>query len=161
MVKEGNDAGFSEETYRIGLYGIDYNDKTKDLINQLEICTDEEHTNLALKVFNKLQSMGCIEQLDSYSYNIDEDLKEDTHAKYAKPEGDRISSYNNALKYAKQENKPYIYGYTNYTGKFFALNQPIKCIDPTTKEDTQKFKDQYKNCVTIYMVYPDKEPILV
>lgn len=90
----------------------------------------------------------------------EESLAEETHAQYAKPEGDRVAAYNNALKYAKKENKPFIYGYTNHTGKFFALNQPVKCADPTTKEDTKKFKNQYKNCTTVYIAYPDKEPIV-
>ena len=42
----------------------------------------------------------------------EESLAEETHAQYAKPEGDRVAAYNNALKYAKKENKPFIYGYT-------------------------------------------------
>ena len=71
---------------------------------------------------------------------IDESLTEDTHAKYAKPEGDRIGAFNNALKYAKKENKPFIYGYTNSDEKFFALDQPIKCTDINTQ--TKEFKNK-------------------
>ena len=83
------------------------------------------------------------------------EIVEDTHAKYAKPEGNRTSAFNNALTYAKKENKPFIYGYTNHTGKFFALDQPIKVTeDPVSSE--RAFRDQYKNCAIVYMVYPDK-----
>lgn len=82
-------------------------------------------------------------------------LDEDTHAKYAKPEGNRTSAFNNALTYAKKENKPFIYGYTNHTGKFFALDQPIKIAeDPVSAE--RAFRDQYKNCTIVYIAYPDK-----
>lgn len=86
---------------------------------------------------------------------INESLIEDTHAKYAKPEGDRIGAFNNALKYAKKENKPFIYGYTNSTGKFFALDQPIKCTDINIQ--TNEFKNKYKNCNIVYTAYPDKD----
>ena len=86
---------------------------------------------------------------------IDESLTEDTHAKYAKPEGDRIGAFNNALKYAKKENKPFIYGYTNSDEKFFALDQPIKCTDINTQ--TKEFKNKYKNCNVVYVAYPDKD----
>ena len=85
------------------------------------------------------------------------ELAEETHAKYAKPEGDRIAAYNNALKYAKKENKPFIYGYTQMgDGKFFALEQPIK-ISSTPAEAEKEFKNKYKRCSTVYTVYPDKE----
>lgn len=86
---------------------------------------------------------------------IDESLTEDTHAKYAKPEGDRIGAFNNALKYAKKENKPFIYGYTNSDEKFFALDQPIKCTD--INNQTKEFKNKYKNCNVVYVAYPDKD----
>jgi hypothetical protein len=85
----------------------------------------------------------------------EEPLEEETHARYAKPEGDRVAAYNNALTYAKECNKPFIYGYINHTGKFFALEQPIKIItDPMTAE--KEFRNQYKNCKGIHVVYPDK-----
>ncbi len=85
----------------------------------------------------------------------EETIQEDTHAKYAKPEGDKVASYNNALTYAKKENKPFIYGYTNHTGKFFALDQPIK-ISGDVVESERAFRDQYKNSNVVYIVYPDK-----
>lgn len=79
-------------------------------------------------------------------------LTEDTHTKYAKPEGDRVAAYQNALKYANKENCPFIYGYINNAkeGKFFALEQPIKRTD----ESEADFKNKYKNCEVIYVAYP-------
>ena len=85
------------------------------------------------------------------------ELAEETHAKYAKPEGDRIAAYNNALKYAKKENKPFIYGYTQTgDGKFFALEQPIK-VSSSPAEAEEEFRNQHKRCSTVYMAYPEKE----
>lgn len=80
-------------------------------------------------------------------------LTEDSHAKVAKPEGDRIKAYNNALKYAKKDNIPYCYGYTNNRlgGKFFAFDQPFKWDG-----DDKAFRSQYKNAGVIYIAYPDK-----
>ena len=88
--------------------------------------------------------------------NLDDSLDEETHARFAKPEGDRIKAFNNALKYAKKDNKPYIYGYANHTGKFFALEQPIKIADNDGFKAEQAFKSKYKNCKLIYTAYPDK-----
>lgn len=103
----------------------------------------------------------CKEILDRlYEDNLDElakSLAEETHAKYAKPEGDRVAAYNNALKYAKKENKPFIYGYTQMgDGKFFALEQPIK-ISSSPAEAEEEFRSQHKRCSTVYMAYPEKE----
>ncbi|MDY2736886.1 hypothetical protein [Intestinibacter sp.] len=86
----------------------------------------------------------------------EESLGEETHAKYAKPAGDKVKAYNNALKYAKKENKPFIYGYTNHTGKFFAADTPMKVSgDPVDAE--KEFRNRYKNCSVVYIAYPDKE----
>lgn len=82
-------------------------------------------------------------------------LNEDTHAKYAKPVGNYVEAYNNALKYAKKENRPFIYGYAGEGGKFFALDNPISC--PSVKECVTKFKQQYKNAHVVYVAYPDKD----
>lgn len=80
-------------------------------------------------------------------------LTEGSHAKVAKPEGDRIKAYNNALKYAKKDNAPYCYGYTNsrLSGKFFAFDQPFRWDG-----DDKAFRSQYKNTGVIYVAYPDK-----
>ena len=86
----------------------------------------------------------------------EESLAEETHAKYAKPEGDRVAAYNNALKYAKKENKPFIYGYTNHAGKFFAAETPMK-VKGSPADAEKEFRSRYKNCNAIYVVYPDKD----
>ena len=86
----------------------------------------------------------------------EEVVEEETHAQFAKPEGNRIQAYNNALKYAKQHNADFIYGYTNHTGKFFALEQPIKMSDEPGKTE-KEFRNKYKNCRTVYVAYPDKD----
>ena len=86
----------------------------------------------------------------------EESLAEETHAKYAKPEGDRVAAYNNALKYAKKENKPFIYGYTNRTGKFFAAETPMK-VKGSPADAEKEFRSRYKNCNVVYVAYPDKD----
>ena len=83
-------------------------------------------------------------------------LAEETHAQYAKPEGDRVAAYNNALKYAKKENKPFIYGYTNRTGKFFAAETPMK-VKGSPADAEKEFRSRYKNCNVVYVAYPDKD----
>lgn len=101
----------------------------------------------------KCQKCGG-EVVDGKCTSCDE-LQEETHAQFAKPEGNRIQAFNNALKYAKRDNADYIYGYTNHTGKFFALEQPIKVKgDISTVE--KEFRNQYKNCKVVYVAYPDK-----
>ena len=67
-----------------------------------------------------------------------------------------INCFNNALEYAKKENKPFIYGYTNHTGKFFAAEQPMK-VSGRPVDAEKEFKSRYKNCSVIYVVYPDKD----
>lgn len=74
----------------------------------------------------------------------------------AKPEGDKVKAYNNALKYAKKENKPFIYGYTNHTGKFFAADTPMK-VSGNPADAEKEFRNRYKNCSVVYVAYPDKE----
>lgn len=86
----------------------------------------------------------------------EESLAEETHAQYAKPEGDRVAAYNNALKYAKKENKPFIYGYTNHAGKFFAAETPMK-VKGSPADAEKEFRGRYKNCNAVYVVYPDKD----
>lgn len=86
----------------------------------------------------------------------EESLAEETHAQYAKPEGDRVAAYNNALKYAKKENKPFIYGYTNRAGKFFAAETPMK-VKGSPADAEKEFRSRYKNCNVVYVAYPDKD----
>ena len=86
----------------------------------------------------------------------EESLAEETHAQYAKPEGNRVAAYNNALKYAKKENKPFIYGYTNRAGKFFAAETPMK-VKGSPADAEKEFRSRYKNCNVLYVAYPDKD----
>ena len=124
----------------------------------------ERHTDEDEFSYDSLAEMyedeECKEILDRiYKDNLaklTKSLSEETHAKYAKPEGDRVAAFNNALTYAKKENKPFIYGYTNHTGKFFAAEQPMK-VTGHPAEAEKEFRKQYKNCVVVYVAYPDKE----
>lgn len=77
-------------------------------------------------------------------------------SKDAKPEGDKVKAYNNALTYAKKENKPFIYGYTNRNGKFFAADTPMK-VSGSPVDAEKEFRKRYKNCSVVYVAYPDKE----
>lgn len=77
-------------------------------------------------------------------------------SKDAKPEGDKVKAFNNALTYAKKENKPFIYGYTNRNGKFFALDNPMK-VSGSPVDAEKEFRKRYKNCSVVYIAYPDKE----
>ena len=124
----------------------------------------ERHTEEEEFSFDSLSDMyedkECKEILDRiYENNLDElakSLIEETHAKYAKPEGDRVAAYNNALKYAKKENKPFIYGYTNRAGKFFAAETPMKVTGKPVDAE-KEFRSRYKNCNVLYVAYPDKD----
>lgn len=123
-----------------------------------EINTDEEEFSFE-SLAEMYEDKECKEILDRlYENNLDElakSLSEETHAKYAKPEGDRIAAYNNALKYAKKENKPFIYGYTNRAGKFFAAETPMK-VTGSPADAEKEFRSRYKNCDTVYVAYPEK-----
>lgn len=108
-------------------------------------------------VDNAIEEMEEVseEEFEEVEENED-DLKEETHAQYAKPEGNKVQAYNNALKYAKQYNKPFIYGYSQIgDGKFFALEQPIK-VSGEIRDAEKDFRNRYKRCSTVYVVYPDK-----
>lgn len=91
-----------------------------------------------------------------------EQISEDTHNKYVIPEGDKVKAFNNAVVYAQKENCPFIYGYTNgrLDGKFFALQQPIRCKgEDTVNKVVDEFNKKYKNSVVVYVAYPDQEVV--
>ena len=81
-----------------------------------------------------------------------------THLVEAKQPGDKVLSYNFALSVAKKYGKPVIYGYTDKVrdGKFFSLPLPRLC-DKAIGECEREFRNQYRNCDTVYIAYPDKE----
>ena len=155
----------------IGAY-LDYNTRTSMFTLGLSIYHasednnanyPERHTDEEEFSYESLAAMyedeDCREYLDRiYADNLTKltkPLDEETHAQYAKPEGNKVQAYNNALKYAKKAEVPYIYGYSNHTGKFFALEQPIK-VTGTARDSEKEFRSRYKNCGVVYMVYPDK-----
>ncbi len=98
--------------------------------------------------------LAVIPGVDNYEI-IHEELNE---AK-AKPEADKVQSYNNGLKLAKAYGKPVIYGYTNssYGNKFFELDDPIICDN--VSDETKKFRQQYKSCNVVYVAYPSGQLI--
>jgi hypothetical protein len=156
----------------VGAY-LDYSAKTKTFTLGLSIYHasednnaeyPESHTDEEEFSYDSLAEMyedeECKEILDRiYLDNLaklTKSLSEETHAQFAKPEGNRVQAFNNALKYAKQYNKPFIYGYTNHTGKFFAAETPMK-VTGSPADAEKEFRSRYKNCSVIYVVYPDKE----
>lgn len=84
----------------------------------------------------------------------DDELAEDTHAQYAKPEGNHAAAKANAMRYARRDRCSYIYGYTDRNGKFFALEQPIKACDLTKAE--KDFRSKYTRCNVIHAAHPEK-----
>ena len=132
-------------------------DKMVEALNEAD--EDEVECQLCHEMLNKADA----EKIDGIGYVCeackeaicDKGLDEDAHAQYAKPEGDRVAAYNNALKYAKKENKPFIYGYTNRAGKFFAAETPMK-INGSPADAEKEFRSRYKNCDTVYVAYPEK-----
>ena len=85
----------------------------------------------------------------------DDELIEDTHAKYAKPEGDRAAAKANAQRYADKEGVSFIYGYTDRDGKFFALEQP-KPMGKDLAKAEKEFRSKYTRCNVIHAAHPDK-----
>ena len=131
---------------------IEHKDSILDTIDHIKE-EEQEHIDELIDATTEIP----FDKEEAHDFAVEEEsLAEETHAKYAKPEGDRVAAYNNALKYAKKENKPFIYGYTNRAGKFFAAETPMKVKgNPTDAE--KEFRSKYKNCSVVYMVYPDKD----
>ena len=136
---------------------IEHKDNILDTIDHIKE-EEQEHIDELIGATTEIPFDKEEEHEEHQDFAAEEgELAEETHAKYAKPEGDRIAAYNNALKYAKKENKPFIYGYTQTgDGKFFALEQPIK-VSSSPAEAEEEFRNQHKRCSTVYMAYPEKE----
>ena len=131
---------------------IEHKDSILDTIDHIKE-EEQEHIDELIDATTEIP----FDKEEAHDFAVEEEsLAEDTHAKYAKPEGDRVAAYNNALKYAKKENKPFIYGYTNRAGKFFAAETPMK-VKGSPANAEKEFRSKYKNCSVVYMVYPDKE----
>ena len=136
---------------------IEHKDNILDTIDHIKE-EEQEHIDELIGATTEIPFDKEEEHEERQDFAAEEgELAEETHAKYAKPEGDRVAAYNNALKYAKKENKPFIYGYTQTgDGKFFALEQPIK-VSSSPAEAEEEFRNQHKRCSTVYTAYPDKE----
>ena len=131
---------------------IEHKDSILDTIDHIKE-EEQEHIDELIDATTEIP----FDKEEAHDFAAEEEsLAEDTHAKYAKPEGDRVAAYNNALKYAKKENKPYIYGYTNHTGKFFAAETPMK-VTGSPVDAEKEFRSRYKNCNVVYVAYPDKD----
>ena len=156
----------------MGAY-LDYNHMTNQFVLAISIyhASDDNnaddpdrHTEEEEYGFDSLNEMyedeycaACLDKIyDANEHKLYIFLTEATHAQVAKPEGSRTLAYNNALTYAKKANKPYIYGYTNHTGKFFALDLPLK-VTGRPVDAEKEFRSKYKNSRVIYMAYPDKD----
>ena len=131
---------------------IDHKDSILDTIDHIK-GEEQEHIDELIDATTEIP----FNKEETHDFAVEEKpLAEETHAKYAKPEGDHVAAYNNALKYAKKENKPFIYGYTNHAGKFFAAETPMK-VKGRPIDAEKEFRSRYKNCNVLYVAYPDKD----
>ena len=134
-----------------------------DIDTMVEALNEADEDEVECQLCHEMLNKADAEKIDGIGYVCeackeaicDKGLDEDAHAQYAKPEGDRVAAYNNALKYAKKENKPFIYGYTNRAGKFFAAETPMK-VTGSPADAEKEFRSRYKNCDTVYVAYPEK-----
>ena len=144
--------GYDDAKAEIVNTPIEHKDNILDTIDHIK-GEEQEHIDELIDATTEIP----FDKEENHDFAAEEDaLAEETHAKYAKPEGDSIAAYNNALKYAKKENKPFIYGYTNHTGKFFAAETPMK-VTGSPADAEKEFRSRYKNCNVVYVAYPDKE----
>lgn len=131
---------------------IEHKDNILDTIDHIK-GEEQEHIDELIAATTEIP----FDKEETHDFATEEEsLAEETHAQYAKPEGNRVAAYNNALKYAKKENKPFIYGYTNRAGKFFAAETPMK-VKGSPADAEKEFRSRYKNCNVVYVVYPDKD----
>ena len=145
--------GYDDAKAKIIDTPIDHKDNILDTIDHIK-GEEQEHIDELIDATTEIPFDKEEETHDLVAE--EEPLGEETHAKYAKPEGDKVKAFNNALTYAKKENKPFIYGYTNHTGKFFAADTPMK-VSGNPAEAEKEFRNRYKNCSVVYVAYPDKE----
>ena len=146
--------GYDDAKAQIMDTPIEHKDNILDTIDHIK---GEEQEHIDESIFKRIVTEIPFDKEETHNFAAEEEsLAEDTHAKYAKPEGDRVAAYNNALKYAKKENKPFIYGYTNRAGKFFAAETPMK-VKGSPADAEKEFRSRYKNCNVVYVAYPDKD----
>ena len=90
----------------------------------------------------------------SLAERVGEFIGESLNETATKPNGDKVTAYNKAVKLAKKLGKNVVYGYTTskFPGKFFE-------IDPREYDgDDSAFRKQYKAKV-IYVAYPNDEEV--
>ena len=144
--------GYDDAKAQIMDTPIEHKDNILDTIDHIK-GEEQEHIDELIGATTEIP----FDKEETHDFAAEEEsLAEETHAQYAKPEGDRVAAYNNALKYAKKENKPFIYGYTNHTGKFFAAETPMK-VKGSPADAEKEFRSRYKNCNVLYVAYPDKD----
>ena len=144
---------------------IEHKDNILDTIDHIK-GEEQEHIDELIDAtteipFDKEEEIATPEVEEPFNQDfpeVDEESEEKslTETK-AKPEGNKVKSYNDGLKLAKLHSKPVIYGYTNssYGNKFFALDDPIVCDN--VSDETKKFRRQYKSCNVVYVAYPDDQ----
>ena len=94
-VREAKKAGISDEDYKLGLYKVTLNAKSKKLVEILESdCQDEANSDLAIDTFNKLQGLGCLQLLNEY---LNESLTEAVD----KELDDKLKAHNEYIEYLK------------------------------------------------------------
>lgn len=97
---------------------------------------------------------------DEYDVYVDDlfedmvpgDLKEE----FFKLTGDEaVDKYNNAIRYAKRDNVPYLYGYTKEDGGVYYPTRPIKIDTDITTFETN-LKKEHPEAATLRVAYPTK-----
>lgn len=158
--------GYDDAKAKIIDTPIEHKDSILDIIDHIKE-EEQEHIDELIDAtteipFDKEETPApeIEEPLNQDFSEVDEESEEKslTETK-AKPEGDKVKSYNDGLKLAKLHNKPVIYGYTNssYGNKFFVLDDPIVCDN--VSDETKKFRQQYKSCNVVYVAYPNGQLI--
>ena len=66
-----------------------------------------------------------------------------------------IDKYNNAVRYAKRDKVPYLYGYTKADGEAFFPVRPVK-IEGDQAEFEKKYREENPDAGTLRIAYPDK-----
>ena len=121
-----------------------------------------EHDEALAKMKKKFPDFpyNSPEYEDEYDVYVDDlfedmvpgDLKEE----FFKLTGDEaVDKYNNAIRYAKRDNVPYLYGYTKEDGGVYYPVRPIKIDTDITTFETN-LKKEHPEAATLRVAYPTK-----
>jgi hypothetical protein len=121
-----------------------------------------EHDEALAKMKKKFPDFpyNSPEYEDEYDVYVDDlfedmvpgDLKEE----FFKLTGDEaVDKYNNAIRYAKRDNVPYLYGYTKEDGGVYYPTRPIKIDTDITTFETN-LKKEHPEAATLRVAYPTK-----